>query len=77
MRKKSWIKELMLPAFWVLVFVISTQHNQTTNVGLQITGNTPVSDIRKMSNYTKSQARYLWFYMLPDLTGSKLNKPGI
>ena len=79
MRKKPFFKELLLPAFWVIVFIVSGQQYDKSrpNGAAAISGNHTISYMKKMSNYTKSQARYLWFYILPDISGNRILKQGI
>ena len=79
MRKKIFLRELMLPAFWVLVFIVSGQNYDDAKSGMtaSVAGNSTITHMKKMNNYTKSQARYLWFYILPDIMGNKVMKQGI
>jgi len=76
MRKKIFLRELMLPAFWVVVFIVSGQRYEDSKTGTMVTtsGNSITPYSKKMTNYTKSQARYLWFYILPDISGNRMLK---
>ncbi len=79
MRKKTFWKELLLPAFWVVVFIVSGQQYDKARMQDAAAANVDATStyLKKMSNYTKSQARYLWFYILPDVSGNKIIKQGI
>jgi len=59
--------------------MVSGQHYGSSNMvqGTSMAENQSASYLKKMSNYTKSQARYLWFYILPDISGSRIYKQGI
>lgn len=66
----------MLPAFWVIVFIVSGQHYDDAKSAsvTSESGSSTTIYMKKMSNYTKSQARYLWFYILPDISGNRMLK---